>query len=224
MSLGFGVGGWRNWAVLGAGALLLLGSGACSDSGHDLGGSGGAAGNAGNGGTGGNGGSAGSSGGSGGSVAGSGGGGSTPCEQAGGTVIDADCCAGTADFPNLCLVGACGCAPQNSESIKICDCPGNGCWDGTKCSDQGLGGAGGGGAGGSGGSGGSTGGTGGASDGCVQSGGVVGQSLCCAGAGDFPSMCSVGVCGCSPDNSEMVQVCECPQGSCFDGLACRFTN
>lgn len=54
------------------------------------------------------------------------------CIDSGGTVTTADCCKLTNDFPNTCLIGACGCSPDNSHEVKICDC-GDGCWDGTKC-------------------------------------------------------------------------------------------
>ncbi|MCA9639380.1 MAG: hypothetical protein KC492_01770 [Myxococcales bacterium] len=213
MTLGFGS-TWRLLGAVGCSAVLILGGAACSDDGHDLGGSGGTAGNGGtsaNGGTGANGGS---------------GGVATACEQAGGTVVESDCCTGAGDFPNLCSVGACGCAPQNSAPTQICNCPGNTCWDGVKCADGGFGGAGGGGgsggAGGAAGSGGvaGAGGFGGGAADCVNSGGVVKDSLCCAGTGDFPNTCGVGACGCSPGNSEMVQVCECPLDVCFDGTSC----
>jgi len=54
------------------------------------------------------------------------------CVDSGGTVNTALCCKSTEDFPNLCLIGPCGCSPDNSHEVKICDC-GDGCWDGTKC-------------------------------------------------------------------------------------------
>lgn len=54
------------------------------------------------------------------------------CSDSGGTVSTSTCCKATSDFPNLCLIGPCGCAPEHSHEVKICDC-GNDCWDGTKC-------------------------------------------------------------------------------------------
>ena len=55
---------------------------------------------------------------------------------------------------------------------------------------------------------------------CTNSGGAVGTSLCCASSGDFPNTCLIGACGCSPDNSHSVKVCNCPDGTCFDGTGC----
>ena len=73
----------------------------------------------------------------GGSAGGAGGaGGAGPaatCVTSGGTVETAQCCQGTADFPNLCLTGACGCAPQYSDDTLICSCPTNNCFNGTAC-------------------------------------------------------------------------------------------
>jgi len=54
------------------------------------------------------------------------------CLDSGGSVNTADCCQTASNFPNNCLIGACGCALEYSHEIKICECP-NGCWDGTKC-------------------------------------------------------------------------------------------
>ena len=54
------------------------------------------------------------------------------CVDSGGTVRTSMCCESTDDFPNLCLVGPCGCAPDYSHEVEICDC-GEGCWDGEKC-------------------------------------------------------------------------------------------
>ena len=50
--------------------------------------------------------------------------------------------------------------------------------------------------------------------------GNVGMSLCCQAASDFPNRCAIGACGCSPMNSHMVKVCNCPNGKCFDGKSC----
>jgi len=54
------------------------------------------------------------------------------CLDSGGTITTGICCKSTGDFPNTCLIGACGCSLGNSKEVKICDC-GDGCWDGTKC-------------------------------------------------------------------------------------------
>jgi uncharacterized membrane protein YidH (DUF202 family) len=55
---------------------------------------------------------------------------------------------------------------------------------------------------------------------CVDSGGTVGTSLCCKSASDFPNSCLIGACGCAPDSSHEVKICDCPEGKCFDGSKC----
>jgi hypothetical protein len=55
---------------------------------------------------------------------------------------------------------------------------------------------------------------------CINSGGIVETSLCCKSASDFPNSCMIGACGCSPENSHSVKICECPEGKCFDGNIC----
>ena len=55
---------------------------------------------------------------------------------------------------------------------------------------------------------------------CVQSGGTVQNGMCCRGVGDFPNTCTLGACGCSPFESEMVLTCVCPPGRCFNGNTC----
>jgi hypothetical protein len=54
------------------------------------------------------------------------------CLAAGGTIRTATCCAGAGDFPNLCGIGACGCAGEHSRPTRICVCP-SGCFDGERC-------------------------------------------------------------------------------------------
>jgi hypothetical protein len=58
---------------------------------------------------------------------------SQACINAGGTVATSSCCGLTSDFPNLCLIGACGCSPSNSKETKICDCGTDKCFNGTAC-------------------------------------------------------------------------------------------
>jgi hypothetical protein len=49
-------------------------------------------------------------------------------------VTTSQCCTSlTADFPNNCMVGACGCSPQNSKTVNVCRCPTNMCFDGQSC-------------------------------------------------------------------------------------------
>jgi len=55
---------------------------------------------------------------------------------------------------------------------------------------------------------------------CTNSGGIVATGMCCLQTGDFPDLCLIGACGCSPDNSHEVKVCECGEGMCFDGNRC----
>jgi len=55
------------------------------------------------------------------------------CLDSGGTINQALCCESTEDFPNLCLMGPCGCSPENSHLVKICDCGQEKCFDQEKC-------------------------------------------------------------------------------------------
>lgn len=55
---------------------------------------------------------------------------------------------------------------------------------------------------------------------CINSGGEITTSLCCKSANDYPNLCLIGACGCSPDNSHQIKVCDCGQGKCFNGSAC----
>ncbi|MBI5609112.1 MAG: hypothetical protein HY902_09540 [Deltaproteobacteria bacterium] len=57
---------------------------------------------------------------------------------------------------------------------------------------------------------------------CTATGGSVGEGLCCQTAGDFPNSCAVGACGCAPNYSHKVLVCNCPAGKCFEpGVGCK---
>ena len=55
------------------------------------------------------------------------------CLDSGGAVVTRPCCKSVGDFPNLCGVGACGCAPQHSHEVKVCLCGGGRCFNGEKC-------------------------------------------------------------------------------------------
>jgi hypothetical protein len=55
------------------------------------------------------------------------------CTSSDGTVTTAMCCQSASDFPNNCLIGACGCSPDNSHSVKVCDCGEGRCFNGTRC-------------------------------------------------------------------------------------------
>lgn len=56
---------------------------------------------------------------------------------------------------------------------------------------------------------------------CLASGGVVTASLCCSGlTSDFPDLCAIGACGCSPSNSKTISTCQCGTNRCWDGQSC----
>lgn len=55
------------------------------------------------------------------------------CIDSGGTVKTLSCCIGTGDFPNLCVLGPCGCDPIQSDETKICDCGEDRCFNGSAC-------------------------------------------------------------------------------------------
>jgi len=55
------------------------------------------------------------------------------CLASGGKVMVGSCCKSSEDFPNLCLIGACGCGPQDSHDIRFCYCGEQKCFDGQKC-------------------------------------------------------------------------------------------
>ena len=57
-------------------------------------------------------------------------------------------------------------------------------------------------------------------DSCINSGGIVTASLCCGSASDFPNLCTIGACGCSPEASHSVKSCSCGTGMCFNGSSC----
>lgn len=56
---------------------------------------------------------------------------------------------------------------------------------------------------------------------CSLSGGTITTSLCCKATGDFPNTCLIGACGCSPNNSHEVRVCDCGADKCFNGIFCK---
>ena len=60
------------------------------------------------------------------------------CINARGNVSTALCCLSVGDFPNTCLIGGCGCSPQNSHEVKTCDCGVDKCFNGTTCVARGL--------------------------------------------------------------------------------------
>lgn len=58
------------------------------------------------------------------------------CVNSGGEVRTSSCCKATSDYPNLCLIGPCGCSLENSHQVKICDCGEGKCFDGNECVSQ----------------------------------------------------------------------------------------
>lgn len=55
------------------------------------------------------------------------------CAISGGSIKDSLCCKSASDFPNSCLIGSCGCSPNNSREVKVCDCGIDKCFDGRNC-------------------------------------------------------------------------------------------
>lgn len=53
---------------------------------------------------------------------------------------------------------------------------------------------------------------------CIDEGGTVKTQLCCNYTEDFPDTCLIGACGCSPDNSHEVKVCDCGEGKCWNNI------
>ncbi|HON21690.1 MAG TPA: hypothetical protein PLB74_01910 [Candidatus Paceibacterota bacterium] len=58
------------------------------------------------------------------------------CQMSGGQIATSSCCLSAADYPNTCLIGACGCAPENSHEVNICDCGPDKCFNGSECIDR----------------------------------------------------------------------------------------
>ena len=58
------------------------------------------------------------------------------CLLQGGIIETSLCCLSVEDFPNTCLIGACGCSPENSHEVKICDCGSDKCFNGGECVDM----------------------------------------------------------------------------------------
>jgi len=61
------------------------------------------------------------------------------CADSGGTITTSSCCKSVSELPNLCVIGACGCAPDNSRQVKVCDCGTGKCFNGEKCVGLGAG-------------------------------------------------------------------------------------
>ena len=53
------------------------------------------------------------------------------CLSSGGTATTKTCCSSASDFPNTCVIGACGC--HGGKETIVCNCPDGMCFDGTNC-------------------------------------------------------------------------------------------
>jgi len=129
------------------------------------------------------------------------------CLDSGGSIGQGQCCQSTRPFPNTCLIGACGCSPDYSHEVPVCDCPAGSCFDGMGCTSPNP----------------PTPPTPPANPkakACLKSGGTIDKALCCESTGDFPNTCLIGACGCSLDYSHEVDACACPAGLCFNGKKC----
>jgi hypothetical protein len=155
----------------------------------------------------------------------------TLCTSTGGQLETGLCCASVGDFPNSCLGGACGCAPDSSHTVVRCICPANSCFSpdigcaaigmdaavgaGGNSGSGGKGGAGGAVAtGGSAGTGGNTG-TGGVS-GTGGDTGVGGTTGAGGSSGDGGTV-DVQV---SPDAQELAALCTSSGGQISSGMCC----
>ena len=50
------------------------------------------------------------------------------CTSSGGQITSTSCCTNQGDFPDSCLVGACGCSPASSHTVATCTCPTGSCF------------------------------------------------------------------------------------------------
>ncbi len=57
------------------------------------------------------------------------------CLIPGGKVSVSLCCKLSNNFPDSCLIGACGCSPANSHQVQVCECQEGKCFDGSQCVD-----------------------------------------------------------------------------------------
>jgi hypothetical protein len=53
------------------------------------------------------------------------------CIESGGVLTQLSCCLAVESFPDTCLTGACGCAPNDSHMVVACECPQGTCYDAT---------------------------------------------------------------------------------------------
>lgn len=57
------------------------------------------------------------------------------CLKSGGRITTTLCCQSVSDFPNTCMIGACGCSPVYSHQVQACECQEGKCFDGSQCVD-----------------------------------------------------------------------------------------
>lgn len=50
------------------------------------------------------------------------------CTSTGGQINTGLCCTSAGDFPDSCMIGACGCSPTSSHTVATCTCPNGGCF------------------------------------------------------------------------------------------------
>ncbi len=54
------------------------------------------------------------------------------CVNSFGNVTTKSCCKSVSDFPDTCMIGACGCSPDNSHDVVACECGEGRCWDSSR--------------------------------------------------------------------------------------------
>jgi hypothetical protein len=55
------------------------------------------------------------------------------CTSSGGVISTGICCNSVGDYPNTCLIGACGCGPGYNHQVRTCECPAGTCFNGASC-------------------------------------------------------------------------------------------
>jgi hypothetical protein len=120
------------------------------------------------------------------------------CLATGGTQATEKCCVGIEAFANFCApgIGACGCSNNNSEDVRVCDCPSDFCFDEDfGCVDTSN------------------------REMCLDSDGELDERSTCIADEQFPTSClatdsSGGPFDCGPSSIKTV-VCDCGNISCF---------
>jgi hypothetical protein len=128
------------------------------------------------------------------------------CQDTGGSVESASCCAGAPDFPDTCVIGPCSCSPSFSRQVQLCRCSDGQCWNGSHCADRATPTV-----------------TAAPAQACAGAGGRVTTYECCADIGDFAGECgpprTCALCG--ANGTATLQRCACASaGDCWNGSAC----